>query len=67
MKGLTEKQKVILSKVEKIETRNYYIERCVTVKICPECGKDLILKHNNTDNLWKHDCWECGCGYKILL
>lgn len=67
MKRLTEKQKTILNKVKQIETENCYIKRCVAVKMCPECGKNLMLKHDNVDNLWKHDWWECSCGHKILL
>jgi hypothetical protein len=34
-------KKDILKKVKELEEKDYYIQRCLRVKICPGCGRNI--------------------------
>ena len=51
-------QREILEKVEQLEEDDYYIHRCLNVKVCPGCGRDLL--NSETANKF----FKCECGFK---
>lgn len=59
MEVLTEKQKVILNEVERLEMIDNYIKRCIAVRICPVCGKGLELRLGEFAETW---IYKCSCG-----
>ena len=48
-------KKNILKKVKEIEEKNYYIQRCLGVKICPGCGRNISEPIGTFFN--------CECGF----
>lgn len=37
-------KKDILKKVKKLEEKDYYIQRCLRVRVCPGCGRNISSK-----------------------
>ena len=51
-------QEEIIEKVEQLENDRYYIHRCISVEICPNCGRNLS---KDTDA-----SFSCKCGFKYI-
>ena len=51
----------ILKKVEKREQQKAFVERCLRVRICPDCGDDLVEE----DAFMVLECESCGSSWNV--
>jgi len=52
----------IMKQVVRKEKDNQYIERCLAVNICPECGKDLDYEYFGKGYI-EYECTSESCSF----
>ncbi len=57
----------IIKKVQKIEAKIPYTNRCIQARVCPKCGETIMASGSDHPFLDKYVCLNEECKYIIMI